>query len=505
MGPVILFCRDPLSPRRTDPHFAAEARAAGEQGLRVARIDHDALLAGDTAGAVAGVPRDAGTAWYRGWMVPAGRYAELAGVLAGRGVTLLTPAGDYRRAHELPGWYGAFADVTPRSVWFPAEPGQVPGAARLAAGAARLGVGPAVVKDYVKSRKHEWDEACYVPDLADTDRLAAVAGRFVELQGAFLAGGVVLRSFERFTAAGEARVWWVDGRPVLVTAHPDTPDRLPAPVLDAVAPCVAALGCRFVTTDMALREDGVWRVVEVGDGQVSGLPRSADPAALLGGSPGPELRPPDRRCRCSATAGPAVLGRGQRVRRKPPLPLPRLHLVPLADPVLDPAEHLLHPVPEARERQRRPGRAVAPGAPAVDDDRPGRVEEFRGRPGDPGRGQVDGARYVPLVPAGRRPRVDDREVGGPGGQRGVDVGDVRVEGEAGGEVGGGIGGFGRRGGEDGGRSRCHDHESTAPKSLCEPVIHGGHAALPVNRRYEHPTAALSPERPAGRSEGRPQA
>lgn len=27
----------------------------------------------------------------------------------------------------------------------------------------KLGPGPYIVKDYVKSRKHEWDEACYIP------------------------------------------------------------------------------------------------------------------------------------------------------------------------------------------------------------------------------------------------------------------------------------------------------------------------------------------------------
>ncbi|MGI5341452.1 ATP-grasp domain-containing protein [Streptomyces sp. CA-181903] len=118
-----------------------------------------------------------------------------------------------------------------------------------------------VVKDYVKSRKHEWDEACYVPGLAGTDRPAAVVGRFAELQGEFLAGGVVLRSFERFTAAGEARVW--GGRPPGPDDRPPGhPGPAPGPALDTVAPCAAALGCRFVTTDMALREDGVWRVVE---------------------------------------------------------------------------------------------------------------------------------------------------------------------------------------------------------------------------------------------------
>ncbi|MGK5548438.1 ATP-grasp domain-containing protein [Streptomyces sp. URMC 127] len=281
MAPLILFCSDPLGPRRADPHFADEARAAREQGLRTALIDHDALLAGDAEGAVRGVPRGAGHAWYRGWMVPSGRYAELAAALAARGVTLLTSPESYRRAHELPGWYAAFASATPASAWLTARPGRAPAAAELAGLAERLGSGPGIVKDFVKSRKHEWHEACYVPDLADTERLTAVVARFVELQDTFLTGGIVLRAFERFTGAGEARAWWVDGRPVLVTAHPDRPELRPAPALDAVVPLVAALGCRFVTTDLAEREDGVWRVVEVGDGQVSDLPRDTRANPLL--------------------------------------------------------------------------------------------------------------------------------------------------------------------------------------------------------------------------------
>jgi hypothetical protein len=38
---------------------------------------------------------------------------------------------------------------------------------------------------------------------------------------------------------------------------------------------------RVPATDVACRADGVWRVIEVGDGQVSDLPSTADPAALL--------------------------------------------------------------------------------------------------------------------------------------------------------------------------------------------------------------------------------
>ncbi|MFF2396799.1 ATP-grasp domain-containing protein [Nocardia sp. NPDC058114] len=87
-----------------------------------------------------------------------------------------------------------------------------------------------MIKDYVKSRKYEWNTACFVPDLSDGAVLRRVVERFVELQGDSLAGGIVVREFEAF----------------------------------------------------ARRVDGTWRVIEVGDGQVSDLPAGVDPMELIG-------------------------------------------------------------------------------------------------------------------------------------------------------------------------------------------------------------------------------
>ncbi|MFI6156472.1 ATP-grasp domain-containing protein [Kitasatospora sp. NPDC051170] len=327
-SPAILFPADPLNPRRPDPHFAWEARLLRDLGGVHHLVDHDALLTGDAADAeeaVRRVPEGTGPLWYRGWMLPSARYAGFAAALAARGCHLLTSPAGYRTAHELPGWYGVFEGATPPSAWIPYGDGAAPGTQELAAAVARLGgSGPAIVKDYVKSRKHEWHEACYVPELADLAAVGRVVGRFVELQGEFLAGGVVLRRFEEFERAGavavavvangsgggasggrgsdgsgsggsgsggsgsgggravEARVWWLDGRPILVGPHPDTPHQVVDPQLAGVSSLVRTLGCRFVTTDLARLADGSgWRVVEVGDGQVSDLPRGVDASGLL--------------------------------------------------------------------------------------------------------------------------------------------------------------------------------------------------------------------------------
>lgn len=274
---MVLVPCDVLRPRRVDEHFADEARAAADAGMSVAVVDHDALAAGrDVRRAVARVP-EGGEAVYRGWMLRAERYAAFAEALAERGVTLRTSAAQYRQAHELPGWYPSMTALTPRSVW-------TVGTARSDFDRARveLGPGPAVLRDYTKSMKHHWHEAAYIPDLADADAAWKVAARFAELREDDLVGGFVLRRFERFTGA-EVRTWWVDGTCRLVGPHPDTPDDHPPDDLDltGLAPLMGTLGLPFVTVDLALRSDGVWRVVELGDGQVSDRPATVAPEAVI--------------------------------------------------------------------------------------------------------------------------------------------------------------------------------------------------------------------------------
>jgi hypothetical protein len=55
----------------------------------------------------------------------------------------------------------------------------------------------------------------------------------------------------------------------------------PLPALSEITPLVAKLALPFVTVDVVRRTDGVWRVVELGDGQVSDRPAAVSPEALV--------------------------------------------------------------------------------------------------------------------------------------------------------------------------------------------------------------------------------
>ena len=218
---LLLLPADPLRSRRVDEHFAPEAEAAQEAGIEVALVDHDALTSGASASnALAGVSPST-DAVYRGWMLTSEQYAGLVETAGRRGAALRTSASQYRTAHELPGWYDTFRTVTPEAV-------VARGFARedLVGCLGQLGHGPAVLRDYVKSAKHYWHEAAFVPDVTDVDRAWTVARRFLDLRGEDRTGGFVLRRYEPF-GPSEVRTWWIDGQCALVTAHPDTPDELP--------------------------------------------------------------------------------------------------------------------------------------------------------------------------------------------------------------------------------------------------------------------------------------
>lgn len=273
----LLVPRDLLNSRRPDEHFGPEAEAAAALGLRVHLVDHDAIIAGDMTTGIRGVEQAGAGFVYRGWMIPPAHYQTMAEALQSRGVELRTSPEAFAKAHHLPNWYREVADLTAESVWTTSA-----NLDQLLAVTDRLGTGPAVLKDYSKSEKHYWDEAMFIPEIIDHDRVVAVATRFLELRAGHFDTGFVVRRFENWEP-GEWRSWWLHGECIAVTAHPDTPDNAPGSIdLGPLSAGIAALGLPFVAVDLAVASStGELRIVEIGDGQVSDRPVSYDPGRFI--------------------------------------------------------------------------------------------------------------------------------------------------------------------------------------------------------------------------------
>jgi hypothetical protein len=286
----LIFCSDPLNPREPDSLYLDEWEAACQVGFRCDLISYEALVQGDAGRAVrrveVGHPEE--LALYRGWMMKPDQYRLLYDALMQRGVRLLNDPEAYRHTHYLPESYVVIRDMTPRTVWLPITiTGEVE-MDRVMEALQPSGGSPLILKDYVKSRKHEWDEACFIPSAANRAEVERVVRRFLELQGDDLNGGLVFREYVEFEPLAthsksgmpliqEYRLFYLDGHLLDHFEYWEEGDYSgvlpPTGEFNTLARRVQS---RFFTMDVAKRRDGDWMIVELGDGQVAGLPEHAD-------------------------------------------------------------------------------------------------------------------------------------------------------------------------------------------------------------------------------------
>lgn len=282
---MILFCKDLLGPPVTDPEYGPEADAALASGLEMALFDFEALVfEGKPERAVRLIPRQEQPvlAVYRGWMLGQAHYEQLYRALLGRGVRLINEPEAYRFCHHLPEWYATLAEHTPRSVWIRTE-GPV-SISLLMDELAVFGDRPVVLKDWVKSQKHYWNEACFIPRASDREAVQRVVSRFLQLQGTELTGGLVFREFVDLARVGldtqsglplvcEYRLFYLDGECFFSDQYWSEGSYPPVPPPFAQFNQFAQrVKSRFFTMDVAKTSDGRWIVIELGDGQVAGLP-----------------------------------------------------------------------------------------------------------------------------------------------------------------------------------------------------------------------------------------
>jgi len=284
---AIVLCRQ--SGRATptvDEMYADEAAAAREADFPTHLIDHDAACAGNFERAVRGVPvgGEGKRFLYRGWMLTVSAYRGLVEALETRGWTAITSAAEFEARHHLVGWVRQLGHLTPRSEWIPHLP---PYDAGEIAELLQRFTGPVIVKDYVKSEKHAWNEACFIPDARDLSAATRVVERFLELRGESFEGGLVLREFVKLAPIGldprsgmplsrELRTFWSGTRCLAVSDYwrNEAPDAMPQIASEAAR----RMNSSFYTIDLALTQTDEWIVMEVGDGQVSALPDALSPA-----------------------------------------------------------------------------------------------------------------------------------------------------------------------------------------------------------------------------------
>jgi hypothetical protein len=225
-----LFPSDPLDPKEFDEIFREQAEAMRALGFGTSLFSLEELQIGNFK--LRGPIPQGTTVVYRGWMMDAADYQKLVDFIAERGATTLT----------------LISEFTAETRVFPID-------CDLSAELSTLGWDKYFLKDYVKSLKTSVGSVVSKPD-----EVANVLSEMKRIRGT-IEGGICVRRFESFRKGTETRYFVIDGIPNA------TSDFIP----DTVAECARRISSPFFSVDVAIREDGVERVVEIGDGQVSDL------------------------------------------------------------------------------------------------------------------------------------------------------------------------------------------------------------------------------------------
>jgi ATP-grasp domain, R2K clade family 2 len=283
----ILFCDDAFDNKTVDLDYEDEFLAAKENSFVTHLFSFESLTKDNDALTATRRIKSSETLQkiiYRGWMLKPKHYALLFDTLLSKNYQLINSPIEYQNCHYLPDSYKFIIGQTPKSIWFRIENQEV-NFENLYIQLKAFGSSPLIVKDYVKSQKHYWDTACFIPSASENEKVKSIVSKFVELQNTDLNEGLVFREFIELndltihSKSGmplkqEYRLfflnkellgsfdYWEEGE----YSTEETPP------LEFFKEIATKIESNFFSMDIAKTKNGDWTIIELGDGQVAGLP-----------------------------------------------------------------------------------------------------------------------------------------------------------------------------------------------------------------------------------------
>lgn len=268
---AILFPSDYFDTAKVDPALQYEYDATLETGLfDVLLFAYDKWF-GEGKLVLSKSPDVLQTAVYRGWMMKPDQYDLFYSELLKRNIQLITSPEQYRLMHIFPNIYESVkADAVKMEV-FPLH-------SRIDVEQLKKKFKRFMVKDYVKSVKGTEFPKYFDQSITqeDFDRWMEV---FYKYRGKLLTGGICIKEYVNLKRYGdktnEYRVFYINHCIASVSRNSGQGVYTKLPPQDLIEK-YRNLESPYYTIDFAELEDESWIVVEVGDGEVSGLSDNQD-------------------------------------------------------------------------------------------------------------------------------------------------------------------------------------------------------------------------------------
>ncbi len=216
------------------------------------------------------IPNRPVSAIYRGWMMKSEIYTDFYTRLQQKNITLWTSPENYRKFHEFPYIYPEIVSDTARMLVYPSD--------NVDWQEVRQKFRRFMIKDYVKSVK-ETDFPKYISSDTDITEWKILLEKFLQYRGTLYTGGICIKEYLDLkhygTKTNEYRVFYINGETATVSRNSGQGNYTPLPPKDLLMK-YQHLSSPFYTIDYAQLTDNSWKIIETGDGQVSGLSDNQD-------------------------------------------------------------------------------------------------------------------------------------------------------------------------------------------------------------------------------------
>ena len=214
---------------------------------------------------------------YRGYMMKTDEYEKFYNDLKSKNIELITSPDEYKNMHIFPNSYDLIKDDTAKTLFFSFNE-------EIKIEIIRNSFDRFVIKDYVKSVK-DTDFPKSISSNLTQSELDDYIAKFKKYRGGLLTGGICIKEFLKLKyyndKINEFRVFYLNGNvkdnkeiiSICRNSNQDTFTNEPPKVL---LEKYRNLPSPYYTVDFIELDDGSFKIMEVGDGQVSGLSPGQD-------------------------------------------------------------------------------------------------------------------------------------------------------------------------------------------------------------------------------------
>ena len=271
MVDLILFPSSFFDISKVDEDLQQEYDAALSVGLfEVALFGYEQWFNEDKLN-IWNTPEKERLAVYRGWMMKPEQYERFYKLLLEKNIKLVTKPEHYRLMHIFPNVYESVKEDTARMEIYPLHE-------KICIEQLQKSFQRFMVKDYVKSVKGTEFPRFFDQNInqEDFDKWMEV---FYKYRGELLTGGICIKEFLELKRYGEHtneyRVFYINHEIATVSRNSGQGNYTPQPP-QVLIEKYRNLDSPYYTVDFAELEDGTWKIVEAGDGGVSGLSEKQD-------------------------------------------------------------------------------------------------------------------------------------------------------------------------------------------------------------------------------------